>query len=119
MKEFRQKPPAKTLSKATFIPILPPYQQRMVDPRVDILRADWSPFSPPDWTMPLLASLTDWRRRLVEIRSEFRRASAEVEERPPWVVFAADFPGLSLGNFVHSGIDKVRFSSYGTIRVHL
>ena len=79
----------------------------MIDPRVDILRADWSPFSRPAWTMPLLTSLTDWRRRLKEIRAEFRRNSTQVEERPPWIVFAADFPGLTLRNFVQRDADEV------------
>ena len=89
------------------------FQQRMVDPRVDILRADWSPFSTPDWTMPLLSSLTDWRRRLMEIREEFRRTAVETEERAPSIVFAADFPGLSLENFVQRDVDKVQGALHG------
>ena len=79
----------------------------MVDPRVDILRAEWSPFSASNWTLPLLSSLTDWRRRLLDIRAEFRRLSDEAEEMAPRVVFAADFPGLALDNFVQSDVDQV------------
>ena len=84
----------------------------MVDPRVDILRADWSPFSAPNWTLPLLTSLTDWRGRLKEIKAEYRRRSVETNEMPPWIVFAADFPGLNLKTFIQKDVDRVRSGKY-------
>jgi vitamin K-dependent gamma-carboxylase len=73
------------------------FQQRMINPRVDILTAEWSPFKAPSWTMPLLSELSNWRQRLGEIKSEFRKKSDQEEELIPHIVFAADFPGLYLG----------------------
>ncbi|BFZ17560.1 hypothetical protein BsWGS_20599 [Bradybaena similaris] len=70
------------------------FQQRMVDPRVDIVTADWNPFLQPSWLMPLMVDLSDWRTKLEEIRM-----SLDTKE-PVEVVFVADFPGMHLENYV-------------------
>ena len=49
----------------------------------------------------------------MEIREEFRRTAVETEERAPSIVFAADFPGLSLENFVQRDVDKVQGALHG------
>uniref|UniRef100_A0A665UUG4 HTTM-like domain-containing protein n=1 Tax=Echeneis naucrates TaxID=173247 RepID=A0A665UUG4_ECHNA len=68
------------------------FQQRIFDPRVDIVKADWSPFKPNPWLMPLLVDLSPWRTKFSEIESSLDNQTE--------IVFIADFPGLHLENFV-------------------
>ncbi|KAK7493351.1 hypothetical protein BaRGS_00015477 [Batillaria attramentaria] len=75
------------------------FQQRTVDPRVDVLHADWSPFRSTTWMMPLLVDLSDWRTKFTEITESLNNNTEFVE-----VVFVADFPGLHLENYVHPDI---------------
>lgn len=64
------------------------FQQRLVDPRVDLLQAEWSPFRPTPWIMPLLTELTPWRQKLTQLeRSVFNWSDTAR------VAFVADFPG--------------------------
>uniref|UniRef100_A0A8C4QY37 HTTM-like domain-containing protein n=1 Tax=Eptatretus burgeri TaxID=7764 RepID=A0A8C4QY37_EPTBU len=72
------------------------FQQRLVDPRVDLVRAKWSPLRPTPWLLPLLAELSPWRQRLRELDAQL----SEGEE----AVFLADFPGLHLENFITSDL---------------
>ena len=62
---------------------------RTYDPRVNILEADWSPFSNPSWTLPLLVDLSDWRGKLAEIQKSIHENVNDTD-----VVFVADFPGI-------------------------
>ncbi|KAM8872306.1 vitamin K-dependent gamma-carboxylase [Synchiropus picturatus] len=68
------------------------FQQRIFDPRVDIVKADWSPFRPNPWLMPLLVDLSPWRTKFAEIEGSLDNQTE--------IVFIADFPGLHLENFV-------------------
>ncbi|KAJ8260633.1 hypothetical protein COCON_G00163560 [Conger conger] len=68
------------------------FQQRIFDPRVDIVTADWSPFRPNSWLMPLLVDLSPWRTKFQEIEGSLDNQTE--------VVFIADFPGLHLENYV-------------------
>uniref|UniRef100_A0A8B9JL95 Vitamin K-dependent gamma-carboxylase n=1 Tax=Astyanax mexicanus TaxID=7994 RepID=A0A8B9JL95_ASTMX len=68
------------------------FQQRIFDPRVDIVKADWSPFRPNPWLMPLLVDLSPWRTKFDEIEGTLDNQTE--------VVFIADFPGLHLENYV-------------------
>uniref|UniRef100_A0A672NJS5 Vitamin K-dependent gamma-carboxylase n=1 Tax=Sinocyclocheilus grahami TaxID=75366 RepID=A0A672NJS5_SINGR len=68
------------------------FQQRIFDPRVDLVKADWSPFRPNSWLMPLLVDLSPWRTKFEEIEGSLDNQTE--------VVFIADFPGLYLENFV-------------------
>ncbi|XP_064163708.1 vitamin K-dependent gamma-carboxylase [Anguilla rostrata] len=68
------------------------FQQRIFDPRVDIVTADWSPFRPNPWLMPLLVDLSPWRTKFQEIEGSLDNQTE--------VVFIADFPGLHLENYV-------------------
>ncbi|CAF99303.1 unnamed protein product, partial [Tetraodon nigroviridis] len=72
-------------------------QRRIFDPRVDIVKADWSPFRPNPWLMPLLVDLSPWRTKFQEIEGSLDNQTE--------IVFIADFPGfyvsgLHLENFV-------------------
>ncbi|KAL0965591.1 hypothetical protein UPYG_G00283300 [Umbra pygmaea] len=68
------------------------FQQRIFDPRVDIVKADWSPFRPIPWLMPLLVDLSPWRTKFQEIEGSLDNQTE--------IVFIADFPGLHLENYV-------------------
>ncbi|XP_074020385.1 vitamin K-dependent gamma-carboxylase [Numenius arquata] len=68
------------------------FQQRLVDPRVDLVRAPWSPWRPTPWVLPLLLELSPWRQRLQELENQLDGHTD--------AVFIADFPGLHLENFV-------------------
>lgn len=68
------------------------FQQRLVDPRVDVVRAPWSPWRRTPWVLPLLLELSPWRQRLQELESSLDGHTD--------AVFIADFPGLHLENFV-------------------
>lgn len=68
------------------------FQQRIFDPRVDIVKADWSPFRPNPWLMPLLVDLSPWRTKFSEIEDTLDNQTE--------IVFIADFPGLHLENYV-------------------
>ena len=70
------------------------FQQRMVDPRVDLLEAQWSPFKPTEWIMPLLVQLTPWRDKLARIEKEVMDRNGS--KGTASVVFVADFPGTSV-----------------------
>ncbi|XP_060082240.1 vitamin K-dependent gamma-carboxylase-like [Ylistrum balloti] len=71
------------------------FQQRVYDPKVDLLRAHWGPFSKVSFSFPLLTHLSDWRKKLSEIQDELSSSSNYTD-----VVFVADFPGLTLENYI-------------------
>ncbi|XP_076460151.1 vitamin K-dependent gamma-carboxylase-like [Babylonia areolata] len=81
------------------------FQQRIVDPHVDMVQAEWSAFSPTPWVMPLLVDLSDWRTRLLHIEDQLFNSSHHYE-----VVFVADFPGMYLENYVSPGIGNFTMS---------
>lgn len=64
--------------------------QRIFDPRVDIVKADWSPFQPNPWLMPLLVDLSPWRTKFQEIEGTLDNQTD--------IVFIADFPGCEKQN---------------------
>ncbi|XP_059145030.1 vitamin K-dependent gamma-carboxylase-like isoform X2 [Physella acuta] len=78
------------------------FQQRMVNPHVDILTADWSPFQTPSWIMPLLADLSDWRVRLELIEKSLQKDNENAVD----VVFVADFPDMYLENYVQQDFEN-------------
>lgn len=62
---------------------------RLVDPRVDLVRAPWSPWTPTPWLLPLLVDLSPWRQRLQELEAQLDTNTD--------AVFIADFPGAIQG----------------------
>lgn len=71
------------------------FQQRMFDPHLDILQAEWHPFKDTPWVMPLLIDLSDWRMKLRDIRRDSLNGTNYTD-----IAFVADFPGLRLENYV-------------------
>lgn len=64
------------------------FQQRMFDPRVDLLTADWSPIKEVSWLMPLLTEFSSWRKQIMKLEKEIYSWSEYSD-----VIFVADFPG--------------------------
>ncbi|KAH8342391.1 hypothetical protein KR059_004709 [Drosophila kikkawai] len=71
------------------------FQQRSFDPRVDLLQAKWSPFESTSWSLPLLTELNHMRPKLRTIETEVLAWNNYSD-----VIFVADFPGLTLTNFI-------------------
>lgn len=69
--------------------VLTPCFLRLVDPRVDLVRAPWSPWTPTPWLLPLLVDLSPWRQRLQELEAQLDGHTD--------AVFIADFPGATQG----------------------
>lgn len=69
--------------------VLTPCLLRLVDPRVDLVRAPWSPWTPTPWLLPLLVDLSPWRQRLQELEAQLDGHTD--------TVFIADFPGADQG----------------------
>lgn len=89
------------------------FQQRMVNPHVDILTAEWSPFKSTSFIMPLMVDLSNWRTKLAQIEESL---NDDFEN----VVFVADFPGLYLENYVQPDFKNTTLSLLdGTIIVEL
>lgn len=72
-----------------------PRPPRLVDPRVDLVRAPWSPWTPTPWLLPLLVDLSPWRQRLQELEAQLDGHTD--------AVFIADFPGAARGSGVGYG----------------
>ncbi|XP_063788044.1 vitamin K-dependent gamma-carboxylase isoform X1 [Pseudophryne corroboree] len=72
------------------------FQQRLYDPTVDIVKAEWSPFRKTPWVKPLLVDLSPWRSKFQEVENSLDNQTD--------VVFIADFPGLHLENFVNEDL---------------
>nr|CAH0104565.1 unnamed protein product [Daphnia galeata] len=75
------------------------FQQRLIDPRVNLLETEWSPFRPTRWLMPLLTELSAWRQKLNQLERTVFNWSDESR-----VAFVADFPGLSMDNYVPASV---------------
>ncbi|KAG5894578.1 hypothetical protein JTB14_021558 [Gonioctena quinquepunctata] len=78
------------------------FQQRMFDPQYDLLKANWSPFQPVQWLMPVLWQYSDFRKTMKEISDHVYSWSDYSD-----VLFIADFPGLYLENFINEDLDNV------------
>jgi vitamin K-dependent gamma-carboxylase len=71
------------------------FNQRQIDPRVDLLQAEWSPWEETAWLMPLMTNLNDWRTKMSQIEAKYRKMNEFVD-----LTFVADVSGLKLENFV-------------------
>ncbi|XP_054732657.1 vitamin K-dependent gamma-carboxylase [Anastrepha obliqua] len=78
------------------------FQQRVFDPRVDLLKAQWSPFKHTSWTLPLLNELNHLRPKLKTMTHEVLAWSNYSD-----VIFVADFPGLTLDNYIPADLTNV------------
>jgi len=82
------------------------FYQRVYDPRVDIVTADWSWSETPVYTMPLLSGLSDWRSKLQGMEKEIETDDIDV-------TFVADYPGLELENYLSEDLDNTTIELMG------
>lgn len=89
------------------------FQQRVFDPRVDMLTAEWSPFTDTSWVLPILYELSEVRPQMAEISEQVYAWNNYSD-----VLFIADFPGLSLDNYIAESAENVSLTVLdGTVRV--
>ncbi|CAG9784833.1 unnamed protein product [Diatraea saccharalis] len=81
------------------------FAQRMFDPKVDMLKAKWSPFEPVSYLMPVLDEALNWRTVLDKIREEIH-----VWNNYSDVSFYADFPGYNQEKFIPKELHNVTLS---------
>ncbi|XP_058833516.1 vitamin K-dependent gamma-carboxylase [Topomyia yanbarensis] len=71
------------------------FLQRIFNPNVDVLSAEWSPFRTADWLLPLLHELTEMRSMITALTKDVHSWSNNSD-----VLFVADFPGFTLDNYI-------------------
>lgn len=91
------------------------FQQRVFDPRVDLLTADWSPWKRTTWSLPLLNELNHMRPKLKVIADEVLAWNNYSD-----VIFVADFPGLTLENHIPADLTNISLTILeGNVRYRL
>ena len=88
------------------------FQQRLVDPNIDIVTAPWSPTHQTPWIRPLLTGLTPWRNKLHQIKTETYEKNNISD-----VTFVADFPGLFLENYIDDEVKANLTVLHGMVNV--
>lgn len=92
------------------------FQQRFVNPNVDLVEAPWSPFEHSPWLLPLLTDLSPWRQKMNEIEQKTLNTSIGKFKD---IVFVADFPGLMLENFVSEDLNTSMTVLNGRVNVEI
>ena len=90
------------------------FNQRQIDPRVDLLKAKWSPFEKTEWLIPLMSDLSGWREKLAEIEDYFEKKNRNFE-----LTFVADLNGLTLENFISESLNATIEVLNGKINVEI
>lgn len=78
------------------------FLQRMFDPNIDMLNADWSPFIRTPWVLPLMTYLTPMRSQITEMAKTVFEWSNYSD-----VLFVADYPKMRLENFITADLENV------------
>nr|XP_050847817.1 vitamin K-dependent gamma-carboxylase isoform X1 [Vespula vulgaris]XP_050847819.1 vitamin K-dependent gamma-carboxylase isoform X1 [Vespula vulgaris] len=78
------------------------FQQRIFDPNVDMLTVDWHPFKHVSFVMPLLTQYNSYRYKMNDIQKDVYSWSNYTD-----VLFVADFPSMSLENYISSDFTNV------------
>ncbi|CAG9827187.1 unnamed protein product [Diabrotica balteata] len=77
------------------------FTQRMYNPNYDLLKANWSPFQPVEWLLPLLTEYNNFRVQMDTISEEVYSWSPTSD-----VMFVADYPGFTLENFIKDDLEN-------------
>lgn len=78
------------------------FHQRIYDPKVDFAKAQWHPFREPSFLLPLLTEYSYLRDEMKEIRRKVLHWNNRTN-----IVFFADFPQLTLENYILPEMDNV------------
>lgn len=88
------------------------FQQRIYHPRVDLVRSDWHPLRKPSFTLPLLREYSYWREAMTAIAEDVYSWNNYTD-----VMFVADFPGLTMDNYITPEMDNVTLTVlHGAVR---
>ncbi|KAL1139075.1 hypothetical protein AAG570_009136 [Ranatra chinensis] len=82
-------------------------QQRLFDPRVDLLQVRWSPFEPVTWVLPLLKQFSPFRKTIQELSRDVYSWSNHSE-----AIFVADFPGFHIKNSLPDTFENVTLNLF-------
>lgn len=78
------------------------FQQRMFDPKADMLKIDWSPFRNVRWMKPLLQQFTSKRSEMQVITKDVLSWNNFSD-----VMFISDFPKQTMETFISNDLDNV------------
>lgn len=78
------------------------FQQRFFNPKVDLVKADWSPFRETPWIVPILKELTNMRPKLNEITNNVLYWNNFTD-----LLFIADFPGFKMDHYIPKDLTNV------------
>lgn len=78
------------------------FQQRIYNPRVDMVKSEWHPFRRPSFTLPLLHEFSHLRKEMTEISRDVYSWNNYTD-----LMFVADFPGLTMDNYIVPEMDNV------------
>lgn len=78
------------------------FQQRIYNPKVDLVKSDWHPFHKPSFTLPLLREYSHLRKEIAEISNDVYSWNNYTD-----LMFFADFPGLTMDNYIIPEMDNV------------
>lgn len=88
--------------------------QRIYDPRVDFTKTRWHPFETPTFTLPLLTEYSHLRYDIKEITKNVHHWNNHTN-----VMFFADFPQLTLENYIMPEMDNVTLHVLlGAVKLH-
>lgn len=78
------------------------FQQRIYNPKIDILTSDWHPFRTPSFILPLLKEYSYLRKDINQISEDVYSWNNHTD-----VLFVADFPDLTLDNYILPAMNNV------------
>ncbi|XP_063973510.1 vitamin K-dependent gamma-carboxylase [Diachasmimorpha longicaudata] len=78
------------------------FQQRMFDPNIDMLQAEWHPLKPVSFLMPLLTQYNTYREKMDEIIQNVYTWSNYTD-----VLFVADYPSMSMENYFTNDFSNI------------
>ncbi|XP_046752619.1 vitamin K-dependent gamma-carboxylase [Diprion similis] len=78
------------------------FLQRVFNPKVNLLTAEWHPFQPVSYLMPLMTQFSSYRNKLDEIQRAVYSWSNYTD-----VLFVADYPGMELENYIDRDLSNV------------
>ncbi|CRK95801.1 CLUMA_CG009257, isoform A [Clunio marinus] len=78
------------------------FQQRIYNPKVDLVKSYWNPFRKPSFTLPLLREYSHLRKEIMEISNDVYSWSNYTS-----LMFFADFPRLTMENYIVPEMDNV------------
>lgn len=78
------------------------FQQRIYNPKVDMVKSEWHPFHEPSFTLPLLRQYSHLRKEMTEISRHVYSWNNYTD-----LLFMADFPGLTMDNYIKPEMGNV------------